>query len=501
MLDDTAGKPAATTAALDRRSFFAHLGGGVYGAALTALLSQELCGQRAARTGDEAHAEPGFSGRVYDLKPRPPHFEPPARAMIHLFMNGGPSQMDLFDPKSALEKHHGQAYFEKIAGEVENPDSAGALMRSPFKFARHGASGMWVSELLPHLARCVDDITLIRSMFTTNLTHEPALFKIHSGRMLPGLPSLGAWVSYGLGTENQNLPAYVVLDDPKGLPINRTQNWQSGFLPPVYQGTRFRSTGSPILNLKREYDEPDSITRLERDLVARLDRIHRRMRRSQPSLDARIASYELAARMQLAASDALHLEAEKKSTLEMYGIGESATDSYGRRCLIARRLVERGVRFVQLFIDGQIWDHHTGIASGLKSACRRTDKPIAGLLTDLKQRGLLDETLVAWGGEFGRLPISQLGGDKSVKNAGRDHNKNAMCTWMAGGGVKGGLTYGATDELGFAATENRVGVPDWHATILHLLGLHHDELFFMRNGLREKLTGVFDARVVKEILA
>jgi hypothetical protein len=319
--------------------------------------------------------------------------------------------------------------------------------------------------------------------------------------MVPGLPSLGAWITYGLGTVNQNLPAYVVLDDPGGLPINRTQNWQSGFLPPVYQGTRLRASGTPILGLEREFEEPDEITALERDLIARLDRIHLRRRPSQPSLGARIASYELAARMQLSASDALDLDAEPRSTLEMYGIGAKETDSYGRRCLIARRLIERGVRFVQLFIDGQIWDHHTGIAAGLKSACRRTDKPIAGLLTDLKQRGLLDETLVAWGGEFGRLPISQLGGDKSVESAGRDHNKNAMCTWLAGGGVRGGVTHGATDELGFAATQDPVSVPDWHATILHLLGLHHEELFFERSGLREKLTATFEARVVKEILA
>ncbi len=483
--------------AIARRSFFSRAGGGVYGAALAALLREDLFGREEESRGEHS----GSPGRVHDLRPRPPHFAPRARGMIHLFMNGGPSQMDLFDPKPALEKHHGEPYFEKIAGEVENPGSAGALLRSPFRFARHGACGMWVSEVLPHLAGCVDDIALIRSMFTTNLTHEPALFKIHSGRMLPGLPSLGAWITYGLGTVNQNLPAYVVLDDPGGLPINRTQNWQSGFLPPVYQGTRLRASGTPILGLKREYEEPDEITALERDLIARLDRIHRKRRPSQPSLDARIASYELAARMQLSASDALDLDAESRTTREMYGIGAEETDSYGRRCLIARRLIERGVRFVQLFIDGQIWDHHTGITAGLKSACRRTDKPIAGLLRDLKQRGLLDETLVVWGGEFGRLPISQLGGDKSVENAGRDHNKNAMCTWLAGGGIRGGVTLGATDELGFAATENPVSVPDWHATILHLLGLHHEELFFTRSGLREKLTATFEARVVREILA
>jgi hypothetical protein len=304
-----------------------------------------------------------------------------------------------------------------------------------------------------------------------------------------------------LGSENQNLPAYIVLDDPKGLPVNKTYSWQSGYLPPLYQGTRFRSTGSPVLNLKRDFDEPDEVTRLERDLVARLDRIHKQERQYQPQLDARIASYELAARMQLAASDALDLAQETRETQDAYGIGKEPTDSYGRRCLYARRLVERGVRFVQLFIDGQIFDNHTDLASGLKSACERTDQPIAALLNDLKQRGLLDSTLVIWGGEFGRLPIAQLPPDKDERKAGRDHNKNAMVSWMAGGGVKGGFTYGQTDELGLAAVADKVSVPDWHATILHLLGLHHEELFVLRNGLKNKLTGVFEARVVDELLA
>jgi hypothetical protein len=360
---------------------------------------------------------------------------------------------------------------------------------------------MWVSDALPHIATCVDDMALIRSMHTTNLTHEPALFKIHSGSEMPGLPSLGSWVAYGLGTENQNLPAYIVLDDPKGLPVNHTQSWQAGYLPPVYQGTRFRSTGSPVLNLERDFDEPPRATQLEGDLLSQLDRLHRDAHPLQPSLDARIASYELAARMQLAATDALDLTTESQRTLEMYGLGTDATDSYGRRCLYARRLVERGVRFVQLFIEFQIWDNHTGLEQGLKSACEKTDKPIAGLLKDLKQRGLLDETLVVWGGEFGRLPIAQLPGDKDEKKAGRDHNKNAMVTWMAGGGVKGGVTFGATDDLGFAAAENKITVADWHATILHQLGIHYEDLYTLRNGLKERLTGVAEARVVHEILA
>jgi hypothetical protein len=476
---------------LTRRGFFTRVAGGIHGAALAYLFGREGYGAFAA--------QPNRS--VLDLKPRVPHFPAKARAVIHLFMNGGPSQMDLFDPKPTLDKHHGKPYFDRIAGEIENIGAAGALMRSPFRFAQHGRCGMWVSDALPHLAKHVDDIAFIRSMYTTNLTHEPAIYLIQSGKMGPGRPALGSWVVYGLGSENQNLPAYVVLDDPLGLPINGIENWQAGFLPPVFQGTRFRSTGSPVLNLKPDVERPAEIDKIQRDLLSRLDRIHKSARPGQPDLDARITSYELAARMQLAASDALDLSKESQKTRTMYGIGQDPTDSYGRRCLIARRLVERGVRFVQLYINSQIWDNHTNLAAELRTACERTDLPIAGLLTDLKQRGLLDETLVIWGGEFGRLPIAQLPADKDERKAGRDHNKNAFCTWMAGAGIKRGTIYGATDELGLAAVEDRVSVPDWHATILHLLGLHHDQLFVVQNGLKEKLTGVNEARIVRGVLA
>jgi hypothetical protein len=477
----------AGTAPVTRRGLFRHVAGGIYGAALAHLLGRDVGG--AALRAAEAPCPT-------DLKPRPAHFAAKAKAVIHLFMNGGPSQMDLFDPKPALDRHHGRPYFDKIAGEVENPHSAGALMRSPFRFAQHGRCGMWVSDVLPHLARQADNIALIRSMYTTNLTHEPAIYLIQSGKMGPGRPALGSWVVYGLGSENQNLPAYVVLDDPLGLPINGVENWQAGFLPPVFQGTRFRSTGSPVLNLRPDVDPPAEVVRTERDLVSRLDELHRRERPGQPALDARISSYELAARMQLAATGALDISQER-----LYGVGHQPTDSYARRCLIARRLVERGVRFVQLYINSQIWDNHTALATDLKAACDRTDQPIAALLQDLKERGLIDSTLVVWGGEFGLLPIAQLPADKDERKAGRDHNKNAFCTWMAGGGVKGGTTYGATDDLGLAAVEDRVSVPDWHATILHLLGLRHDQLFFEQLGLKEKLTGVEEARVVKRILA
>ncbi|MGD9722991.1 MAG: DUF1501 domain-containing protein [Pirellulales bacterium] len=478
-----------------RRDFFQRAGAGLAGIALASLVNDDCLSGALAATAESSAVVPT------DLMARRPQRTPRAKAVIHLFMNGGPSQMDLFDPKPELARRHGEAYFEKIAGEVENTDQAGALMRSPFKFAQHGQSGMWVSEALPHLARCVDKIALVRSMHTVNITHEPALYKLHSGHMLPGYPSMGSWVTYGLGSENRNLPAYVVLDDPKGLPINGTQNWQAGFLPPIFQGTRFRSSGAAVLNLDRGFDEPDDVTALERALAAQLDRAHQQARPRQPRLDARIASYELAARMQVSASDALDLNHETADTLAMYGIGEEPTDSYGRRCLMARRLVERGVRFVQLFIDGQIWDNHAKIATELKAACDRTDKPIAALLTDLAQRGLLDDVLVLWGGEMGRLPIAQIGAGMEESQAGRDHNKLAMCGWMAGGGVKQGITYGSTDELGFAAAEDPVSVADWHATVLHLLGLDFRQLAYNRNGFNEKLTGVEEARVVAALLA
>lgn len=472
-----------------RRGLFRSVGSALYLATLTRLLGRDLYGSESPRR------------RSYDLQPKQPDQQPKARSVIHLFMNGGPSQMDLFDPKEELTLRHGQDYFGKIAGEVEFPEAAGALMKSPFRFAQHGESGMWVSDAMPHFATQVDHVSMIRSMFSTNLTHEPALYKMHSGSEFIGRPSLGAWVSYGLGTVNQNLPAYVVLDDPLGLPVNGIDNWTSGYLPPQYQGTRFRATGAPVLDLKPDFDEPAPITRLERDLIARLDRVHQGRRPDRPQLAARISSYELAARMQLAATDALDLSQETEQTLKMYGIDQPITESYGRRCLIARRLVERGVPFVQLFINSQIWDNHNHISTALMDACNRTDKPVAALLTDLRQRGLLDETLVLWGGEMGRLPISQLPGDKDASKAGRDHNKNAICTWMAGGGVKGGFVLGSTDELGFTAVENRVSVEDWHATILHLLGLHHESLFIERNGLNERLTGVTHPRIVSEVLA
>lgn len=482
-----------------RRSFFGSVTNALQGAALTCLFNRDVYGRSGfADSGTDSQRK----RTAFDLLPRSPHFRPRAKCVIQLMMQGGPSQVDLFDPKPELTRNHGKSVLREIAKDLSSPEAAGGLMGSPFEFAQRGQSGMWVSELLPHLSRHVDDIALVRSMYNTHQNHEPACYKIQSGKTMPGLPTLGAWISYGLGTENQNLPAYVVLDSPDGrLPTNHVQNWQSGYLPPLYQGMRMRSQGVPILNLKPETEEPRQVEQLSRDLLSRLDRIHRERHAGQPQLDARIASYELAARMQLSAGEALDVGQETAATLSGYGIGEAETDSYGRQCLLARRLVERGVRFVQVFPVGQKWDNHSNIGTTLPAICRTTDKPIAGLLADLKQRGLLDDVLVLWGGEFGRLPVAQMRPGSDVRKAGRDHGPSGFTVWFAGGGIRGGTVFGNTDEIGWQAVDDRVSVNDWHATILHALGLYHDELFFETHGFKEKLTGVEPVRIVEEIFA
>ena len=489
----TAHEPSsASRHRLTRRDFFSRIGDGIHGAALASLLGSDLLAPNSAMASDDAR-------RVFDLAPRQPHFEPKAKAVIHLFMNGGPSQVDLFDPKPALEKYAGEIPLRDMATDITSPHESGGLLPSPFKFQKHGQCGMDVSELLPHFATHVDDVALIRSMYGEHFNHEPALFLMHTGRTVATRPSIGAWVAYGLGTENQNLPAYVVLDDPKGLPINGISNWQSAWLPPLYQGTRFRSEGPPVLNLDPRPDWPEGLADAERRLLRRLDQAHLKMRPFQPSLDGRISSYELAARMQLEAGDALDVSKESEATREAYGLNDTLTRSYGKRCLMARRLVERGVRFVQLYIESQIWDSHSNLEKGHQYACGKTDKPVSALLTDLKQRGLLDSTLIVWGGEFGRLPLSQ--NNVNAAAAGRDHGPPGFSVWLAGGGVKGGTTYGATDEFGHNAEENRTSVHDFHATILHLLGMNFRDLAFERHGLKERLTDQFPARVVSEILA
>ena len=477
--------------ALSRRDFFSRVGDGLHGAALAYLLG-----------GDPFSANPALAAtgprKVYDLKPRPPHFEPKAKAVIQLFMSGGPSQVDLFDPKPLLEKYAGQPPGRDLANDITFPGSAGGMMPSPFKFAKHGESGMEISELLPHLAKQADDIALIRSMFTTNFTHSPATFLMLCGGAFPGRPTVGAWVAYGLGSENQNLPAYIVLHGPMRHINAGIKSWQSGWLSPVYQGTPLRSEGSPILNLKPLEGLPQPVLELKRSLLGRLAAAHRDRRPGQPDLEARISSYELAARMQISATDALDISQESRATQEMYGLNEEVTAAFGNRCLIARRLVERGVRFVQVYTD-QEYDHHGNLEKKLPSSCAEADKPMGALLRDLKQRGLLDSTLVTWGGEFGRLPLSQK--NPGDKNLGRDHGPAGFTVWMAGGGIKGGTIYGATDDIGYKAIENRVSVHDYHATILHLLGMDHEKLVYNHHGLNERLTGVDPARVLKEIMA
>jgi len=478
-----------------RRDFFARTSDGLLGVALAKLLSDDLLGGSSALAAD--HHE--HAAVPLDTKPRKTHHPAKATSVIQLFMNGGPSQMDLFDPKPTLNRMDGQPFPGNVE-DIGNQSTAdiGVMMGGRYKFAQHGESGLWMADTLPNTAQMADDICLINSMWTDHPNHDNALYKIHSGRLFMGYPTLGAWTIYGLGSENRNLPAYVVLNDPLGQPKNGTRNWTAGFLPPVFQGTRFRPTGSPILNLKPQFEQPSAVTETARSLLNRLDSLHKQQRPFRPELDARIESYSLAARMQLSATEALDLSRESRQTQTMYGVGERPTDSYAKRCLLARRLVERGVRFVQIFMEEQPWDSHADIAANHRAACQRTDKPVAALLQDLKERGLLESTLVVWGGEFGRTPTTQ----KSANGfSGRDHNMQAFTSWMAGGGVRGGTAYGTTDEFGHNVVENPVSVHDFHATILHLLGLDHQKLFFMRSGLEERLTGIEPPRVVNEIVS
>ncbi|HEV3341908.1 MAG TPA: DUF1501 domain-containing protein, partial [Pirellulales bacterium] len=398
--------------------------------------------------------------------------------------------VDLLDPKPMLSKHDGQPPPKEVADDEK---LTGNLLKSPYRFARHGGSGLEFSETLPYIARHADQMAVVRSMFTMHRNHEQAIRAMHTGLTIAGRPTLPAWVAYGLGTENQELPAYVVLPDSSGLPVDGIRNWSSGWLPPVYQGTPFRAQGLPVLNLRPRTPRPAEVERGRLDLLSQLNVEHRERHPGELELDARIASFELAARMQLSATDALDLSQESLATQALYGLDKPVTRSYGARCLMARRLVERGVRFVQLFMAGQPWDTHANNAAGTRSCCEQTDLPIAGLLTDLKQRGLLEQTLVVWGGEFGRTPGAQ-GKD------GRDHHPYGFSIWLAGGGIKGGQTYGATDDFGYHAVTDRCHVSDLHATILHLLGLDFHRLTFPRQGRDERLTDVHPAKILTRLL-
>ncbi|MEW6305742.1 MAG: DUF1501 domain-containing protein [Verrucomicrobiota bacterium] len=434
-----------------------------------------------------------------DLRPRPTHFTARARSVIMLMQNGGPSQMDLFDPKPDLAKHDGKV-FETRVEMFQKGSEANKLLASPFEFRKWGRCGMDMAEVIPNLGSVADDLTMVRSMFTEHNNHTEALLMFNTGKIHQGRPTMGAWVSYALGTENQNLPAYIVLRDPEGYNTSGTLLWQSAWLPAIYRGTEFNSKGAPVLNLQSANPPPAGVQEETLKFLARLNEEHRKAYAYESDLESRIRNYELAARMQLSAGDALDLANESDATKQLYGLDNPKTSGYGLRCLMARRLVESGVRFVQIFPpakqNNQPWDSHRHTKAEIEAIAAMTDQPSAALIKDLKQRGLLDQTIVIWAGEFGRLPVSQNG-------TGRDHNRNAFSLLLAGGGFRAGCTYGATDEVGYKAVENRVSVPDLHATILHLLGLDHDKVAFTHHGREETLTDspVTKAKVIHGLLA
>ena len=473
--------PTTSGFSLTRRAFLGRYAGCLGTLALAQLLAGESRSEEPSRSADP-------------LAPREPHHPPRARSVICLFQHGGPSQMDLFDPKPELTRRNGTPNRENL--EAHFHTQTGNLLASPFRFFRRGQSGMELSEILPHTARIADDMTLVRSMTTDSVDHEAALRMIHSGKTFAGRPVWGSWVLYGLGSLRQELPAYVVLSDQGGLPVDGTGNWSSGFLPAIYQGTMFRAAGAPVANLALPRDVSEEGRRNQLDFLNALNVCHGRRFPHHSELEARIRDYELAARMQTSVPEVLDIARETEQTRRLYGLDNPKTADYGRRCLLARRLVERGVRFVQVFLSGQPWDTHAQNAARLRDLCAMSDQPSAALVLDLKQRGLLDSTIVLWTGEFGRLPISQ-GPD------GRDHNRHAFSLWIAGGGFRGGYVHGATDEIGYRAVQNIVRVPDLHATLLYALGLDHTRLTFPHEGRDDTLTDapVTRAAVMESLLS
>lgn len=451
-----------------RRDFLLSAGSGFGAAALAAL------------AGERVLAAPTAAGSAAARKI--PHRLGQAKKVIFLFMEGGPSHLDLFDPKPLLQKLAGQRLpdsFERpvtAMGEVNSP-----LLASKRKWKQHGQSGLWISDWLPHHSRIADDLCVIRSCVSDGINHAGGICQMNTGSVFGGRPSLGAWVSYGLGTENENLPSFVVIKDSNSMIVNGVRCWGSGFMPAAHQGTLFESGVAPIANLNPPSGLSDSRQARKLDFLQSLNRRHQRGRETNTELEARIRSYELAARMQAEAPEAVDLASESAATQRLYGLDQEGTKVFGRQCLLARRLVERGVRFVQLYHGaGSKWDSHSGMEKNHSKLCAQVDLPIVGLLTDLKARGLLDETLVVWGGEFGRTPMSE-------KGDGRDHNPTGFTIWMAGGGVKGGQTLGATDELGLFATEDKMHVHDIHATLLSLLGLDHTQVVYMHKGRPERV--------------
>lgn len=481
-----------------RREFLWQMGAGFPALALADLL-----------TGDGFLGKHGaFAATPADTK----SIRKKAKSCIFLFMFGGPSQVDLFDYKQELQRRDGQT----IDNEFRRGTKTKAVLQASRRaFARRGKSGLWCSDALPHLSKHVDKLAMVHSLYSDSFAHGSALLQMNSGRILQGHPSLGAWLSYGLGTLNNNLPSYVVMLDPRGGPTTGAPNWSSGYMPAKYQGTVLRGEGNPIINLTPPQGMTRQQQRAEIDILNKLNEMHENTHKGYSELAARIAGYELAFHLQATAPEALDLTKEDPRTLEMYGIGQPKPDwhplalgpsPYGKQLLTARRLVERGVRFVQCYSGGggaggqNTWDGHHGIEENLRLHCPEIDKPIAALLTDLEQRGLLDETLVVWGGEFGRMPVSETF-NTGGKPGGRDHNPKGFTYWLAGAGVKAGIAYGATDELGEAAVENRHHLRDLHATILHLMGLDHRALTYFHGGLNEKLTGVVEANVIRGIVA
>ena len=445
------------------------------------------------------------------LQGQEPKLPPKAKSVIFLFMFGGPSQVDLFDYKPELQKRDGQS----IQNEFRRGSKTQAVLQASRRnFAQHGNSGLWCSDAFPNIAKHMDKLAMVKSLTSDSFAHGSALLQINCGRILQGHPSLGSWVNYGLGSVNQNLPGFVVMLDPRGGPTSGAPNWSNGYMPASYQGTLMRSGGQPILNLRPPANIDAASQRAEIDLLNELNRNYSQDRNGNSELQARIASYELAFQLQIAAPEAMDLSQETAEMIAMYGIDEPKPDwhplalgpsTFGRQCLIARRLVERGVRFIQIYSGGgnaggqNTWDGHHGIEENLKLHCPEVDRPIAALLSDLERSGLLESTLVVWGGEFGRMPVSETF-NTGGKPGGRDHNPKGFTYWFAGAGVKPGTSYGQTDELGEFAVENPRHLRDLHATILHLMGLDHRKLTYFHGGLDEKLTGVIDASPIREIM-